>query len=260
MARSWARRAVLVALALSGLVAPVRADEVRVVSSGGFAAAYRSLASEFERRSGHRLISEWGPSMGTTANAVPQRLARKEPIDVVVMVGYALGELEKNGQIVPGSRADLARSQIGAAVRQGAPRPDISTVEGLKAALLSARSVVYSDSASGVYIERELFKRLGIADQMAGKARMIPADPVGEVVARGDADLGFQQISELKPVHGIDLLGPIPDEVQSVTVFSAGIVAGTKHPDAAKALIAFLASPDAAPAVRESGMLPGGQP
>lgn len=234
--------------------------DLRVVSSGGFAAAYRTLAPEFERQSGHKLVTEWGPSMGATANAVPQRLARNEPIDVVIMVGYALGELEKDGKVVPGSRVDLARSLIGAAVRHGAPHPDISTVEGLKAALLGAKSVVYSDSASGVYIQRELFKRLGIADQMTGKARMIPADPVGEAVARGDADLGFQQISELKPVHGIDLLGPIPSDVQSVTTFSAGVVATSQHQDAAKALIAFLASPASATVVRESGMDPIARP
>lgn len=258
--RSLARGAACIGFAVALLATAAQAVEVRVVSSGGFAAAYRALAPEFERRTGDKLVTEWGPSMGKTANAVPQRLARNEPIDVVIMVGYALGDLAKDGKVLPDSRVDLARSLIGAAVRHGAPHPDISTVDGLKRALLAAKSVVYSDSASGVYIERELFKRLGIADQMAGKARMIPADPVGEVVARGDADLGFQQISELKPVHGIDMLGPIPDEVQSVTVFSAGVVAGTQHEAAARALIGFLSSPQAASAVRESGMDPIAKP
>jgi molybdate transport system substrate-binding protein len=253
---SLLRRAVCIGLAATVLAGAARADELRVVSSGGFAAAYKAVAPEFERQTGHKLVTEWGPSMGKTANAVPQRLARNEPIDVVIMVGYALGDLAKAGKVVPESRVDLARSLIGAAVRQGAPRPDISTVEGLKNALLNAKAVVYSDSASGVYIEKELFKKLGVEVQMAGKARMVPADPVGEVVARGDADLGFQQISELKPVHGIDLLGPIPDEVQSVTVFSAGIVEMSQHKDAAQALLRFLASPTAAAAARESGMNP----
>ncbi|MDP4022858.1 substrate-binding domain-containing protein [Methylobacterium sp. NEAU 140] len=235
------------------------AAELRVVSSGGFAAAYRALAPRFEGRTGLTLVSSWGPSMGSTANAVPQRLARHEPIDVVIMVGSALDDLVRQGQVVPDSRQDLARSLIGAAVRRGAPRPDIGTADGLRSALLAAKSVVYSDSASGVYIQSELFARLGIADRMAGKARMIPAEPVGEVVARGEADLGFQQISELKPVPGIDLLGPIPDAVQQATVFSAGIVASSPNRSAARALIDYLASEDAATAVRESGLEPLGR-
>ena len=109
-------------------------------------------------------------------------------------------------------------------MKAGAPRPDISTVEGLKRALLAAKSIAYSDSASGVYIQNEMFKRLGIEDQVKGKARMIPAIPVGEVVARGEAEIGFQQISELKPIKGIDLVGPLPPQVQQYTVFSAGVV------------------------------------
>ena len=109
-------------------------------------------------------------------------------------------------------------------MKAGAPRPDISTVEGLKRALLAAKSIAYSDSASGVYIQNEMFKRLGIEDQVKGKARMIPAIPVGEVVAHGEAEIGFQQISELKPIKGIDLVGPLPPQVQQYTVFSAGVV------------------------------------
>ena len=237
--RSFLSRAIPFALALLAFAAAVQAAEIRVVSSGGFAAAYRALAPEFERQTGHTLVTDWGPSMGNTANAVPQRLARNEPIDVVIMVGYALGHLVEQGKVVPDSRVDLARSLIGAAVRTGAPHPDIGTVDALRRTLLEARSVAYSDSASGVYIQNEMFKRLGIAEQMSGKARMIPADPVGEVVARGEAELGFQQISELKPVHGIDLLGPIPAEVQQVTVFSAGVVAGSRQQEAARALIRY---------------------
>lgn len=245
-----------VAACLSFVSVALRAAELNVVSSGGFAAAYRALAPEFERQTGHKLVTAWGPSMGTTVNAVPQRLARNEPIDVVIVVGYALDDLVGKGQVVADSRTELARSLIGAAVKQGAPHPDIGTVDALRKALLNAKSVVYSDSASGVYIQSEMFKRLGVADQMASKARMVPADPVGEVVARGEADLGFQQISELKPVHGIDLLGPIPAEVQQITVFSAGIVSASPQKDAARALVKFLASPAAAEAVKQSGMEP----
>ena len=233
-----------------------KAAEVRVVSSGGFAAAYRALAPEFERMTGNTLVTGWGPSMGDTPEAVPARLKRGDPIDVLIMVGYALDDLVKQGKVVADSRADLARSGIGVVVRAGAPRPDVSSVDALRRTLLAAKSIAYSDSASGVYISTEMFKRLGIADQVASKARMIPAEPVGAVIARGEAEIGFQQISELKPITGIDLVGPLPPEVQQYTVFSAGIVVGAKEPAAGKALIRFLASAAAAPAIVESGMEP----
>jgi molybdate transport system substrate-binding protein len=256
--RSITRRAA--ALGLAGFLflagAAAHASELKVVSSGGFAAAYRALAPEFERQTGDTLATEWGPSMGNTPQAVPARIARGEPIDVVIMVGYALDDLVKQGKVAADNRAELARSGIGVVVRQGAPKPDISTVGGLRRALLAAKSIAYSDSASGVYIQNEMFKRLGIADQVAGKARMIPAEPVGEVVARGEAEIGFQQISELKPIKGIELVGPLPPELQIYTVFSAGVLTGSRHAEAARALVRFLASPTAAPAIVASGLEP----
>jgi molybdate transport system substrate-binding protein len=233
-----------------------RAADVRVVSSGGFAAAYRTLAPEFEQTTGNHLITGWGPSMGNTPDAVPQRLARHEPIDVVIMVGSALGKLVEEGKIIPDSRVDLARSAIGIAIRSGAPKPDINTVDSLRTTLLNAKSIAYSDSASGVYVSTELFQRLTIADQIAGKSRMIPAEPVGLVVARGEAEIGFQQISELKPIPGIEIVGRLPDEVQKITIFSAGIVTGSKDTVAAKSLVTFLASPAATQAIIASGMEP----
>jgi len=142
------------------------------------------------------------------------------------------------------------------AVKSGAPKPDISSVDALKRTLLAAKSVAYSDSASGVYISTEMFQKLGIAAEMKDKARAIPAEPVGGVVARGDAELGFQQISELKPVAGIDIVGQLPPEVQKITVFSAGIAAVSKEPEAGKALIKFLGSAAAAPVIINSGMEP----
>jgi molybdate transport system substrate-binding protein len=250
------RLVLLAALMLPWLAGPVRADEIRVVSSGGFAAAYKTLAPAFEKATGHRLVAEWGPSMGDTKDAVPQRLARNEPIDVVIMVGYALGKLVDDGKVAASDRHDLAESGIGVVVKAGAPHPDVSTLDGLKAALLAAPSIAYSDSASGVYIQNEMFKKLGVQDQVRGKARMIPAEPVGAVVARGEAALGFQQISELKPITGIDLVGPLPPGAQQVTVFSGGVLATSTHKDAARALLAYLSSPAAADAIRESGMSP----
>src|SRR5271165_4320263 len=234
----------------------VQAAVIRVVSSAGFAAAYRALAPAFERTTGNTLVTSWGPSMGNTPGAVPARIRRGEPIDVVIMVGDALGDLIKEGKVIADSRVDLARSSIGVAVRTGVPKPDISSVDAVRRALLAAKSIAYSDSASGVYVSTELFKRLGIADEVAGKARMIPATPVAEIVAKGEAEIGFQQIAELKPVHGVDLLGPIPAELQKATIFSAGVVAGSHQADAGTAFIAYLASPDSAPAIAETGLEP----
>jgi molybdate transport system substrate-binding protein len=233
-----------------------RAAELHIASSGGFAAAYQTLAPAFEQKTGDKLVVVRGPSMGDTPDAVPARLTRGEKIDVVIMVGYALGDLIKQGKVEAESRVDLARSGIGVVVRQGAPHPDIGTAEALKQALLAAKSIAFSDSASGVYISNEMFKQMGIADQVAGKARMIPAEPVGAVVARGEAEIGFQQISELKPIKGIDLLGPLPGGLQKYTVFSAGIVTTSEHQQEASALLRFLASPDARSAVADSGLEP----
>jgi molybdate transport system substrate-binding protein len=232
------------------------AAEVKVMISGGFTAALRDLAPEFERATGHKLVVIFGPSMGTTPQAIPNRMQRGEPVDVVIMVGYALGDLIKQGKVAADSRVDLAGSGVGVAVRAGAPKPDISSPAALKNALLQAKSIAYSDSASGVYVSTELFQRLGIVDQVKGKSRMIPAEPVGGVVARGEAEIGFQQMSELLPVAGIDLVGPLPSEVQNITVFSAGVATSAKEPQAARALIKFLASPEAAPAIRKTGLEP----
>jgi molybdate transport system substrate-binding protein len=250
---SLIRRTLVLLLLLTSAASPA---ELHVVSSGGFAAALKTLAPIYEQKTGDKLVLAWGPSMGNTQDTVPARLQRAEDIDVVIMVGYALNDLVKTGAVVGASRKDLARSGIGVVVRQGTPHPDISTVAALKATLLAAKSIAYSDSASGVYISSQLFRSLGIADQVAGKAKMIPAEPVGAVVARGDAELGFQQISELKPIKGIDLVGPLPPEVQQYTVFAAALVTRSDQPDDARALLQFLASPQAAPAIADSGMEP----
>lgn len=260
MSRLIARRAAVAGLAALLWPGLAGAAELRVISSGGFAAAYRALVPGFEQATGNTVSTGWGPSMGKTVDAVPARLARQEPIDVLIMVGYALEDLVRQGVVAPGSRVDLARSGIGVVVRAGARHPDIGSAVALRQALLAARTVAYSDSASGVYIRTKMFRALGIEDEMAGKARMIPATPVGEIVARGEAEIGFQQISELKPIQGIELVGPLPPEVQQVTVFSAGVLARSEHPEAARALIAHLASPAAAAAIRDSGMDPVAAP
>jgi molybdate transport system substrate-binding protein len=242
--------------ALLWLVGAAQAAEIRVMISGGLSAAYNALVPEFEHASGHKVSTAYGPSMGTTQNAIPVRLERGEPADVLILVGYALGELMKQGKVVPGSRVDLVNSKIGVAVKAGAPKPDISSADAVKRALLAAKSVAYSDSASGVYLSSEMFGKLGISEEMKDKAKKIPATPVAEIVARGEAEIGFQQISELKPVAGIDIVGPLPDALQKVTVFSAGIASVSKEPEAGKALINFLISPAARDTIIKSGLEP----
>jgi molybdate transport system substrate-binding protein len=247
-----AARGLLIGLLL--LPAAAGAAEIKVMISGGFSAAYQKLVPEFERATGHKVVTIRGASMGETPQAIPNRLARGEDADVVIMVGYALGDLIKQGKVKADSRVDLAWSRIAMAVRAGAPKPDISSVENFKKALLAAKSIAYSDSASGVYLSTELFRRIGVYDQVKDKARKVPAEPVGRVVARGEAEIGFQPISELRPVEGIDIVGPIPDELQIVNVFAAGLATNAKEPEAGKALIAFLVSPAARPAILASGM------
>src|SRR5437773_1292765 len=236
--------------------APSSAAAIRVMVSGGLSAAYNTLVPEFERATGNKVVTAYGPSMGTTVNAIPVRLERGEPADVLIMVGYALDDLAKKGKVIADSRVELVKSPIGVAVKWGTPKPDISTPDALKRALLAVKTIAYSDSASGVYVSTEMFGKLGIADEMKDKARKIPATPVGEIVARGDAEIGFQQMSELKPVEGIDIVGPLPDELQKITIFSAGIATVSKEPDAGNALIKFLASPAARAELIKSGMDP----
>lgn len=236
--------------------AAVQAAQITVVTSGAFTAAYKELAPEYERATHNQLVSEFGASMGTTHDAIPMRLARGEAIDVVIMAEDALEGLIQQGKLRAGSRVDLVRSKIGMAVKAGARRPDIGTVDALKHTLLAAKSIAYSDSASGVYLSTVLFPKLGIAERIKDKSRKIEGTPVGEAVAGGEVEIGFQQISELLPVKGIDIVGPLPEGAQKITVFAAGITASSKQPEAAKVLIEWLHSPAAFAAIKKSGLEP----
>jgi molybdate transport system substrate-binding protein len=254
--RNFARAASVASTCALVVAATLRAAEIKVVTSGTFRAAYLELVPEYEQATNHKLVTEFGASMGTTYTAIPMRLDRGEAIDVVIMFAPALSDLIKHGKVRADSAVDLVRSGIGMAVQAGASRPDISTVDALKRALLAAKSIAYSDSDSGVYLSTELFPKLGIADQLKGKSRKIEGKPVGEVVAMGEVEIGFQQISELLPLKGIDIVGELPPGAQRVTVCAAGIPATSKHPEAAKALIRWLASPAAYPAIKKSGLAP----
>jgi molybdate transport system substrate-binding protein len=246
--------AVWLAVALwAGLV---NAAEIRVMTSGGFAAAYDHLAPQYEKMTGDKIVTMYGSSMGGAPDSIPSRLARGEPVDIVILAAPALDQLVKQGKVVPGSRVDLVRSTIGMSVRAGAPKPDISTVEALKRALLEAKSIAYSASASGTYLSTTLFPRLGVWDAIKEKSKRIESERVGTIVARGEAELGFQQVSELLPVPGTEVVGPLPAEVQQITTFSAGIAVGAKEPEAARALIKYFTSPDAAPVIAKTGLEP----
>jgi molybdate transport system substrate-binding protein len=256
MSMNWRTRLSPATFALLLLTAAAAsAEDIKVMTSGGFAAAYLALAPAFEQATGHRPATDT-TSIGTGASGIVARLARGEAIDVVIVARQDLERLIASGQIRAGSRVDLARSSIGMAVRRGAPKPDISTVDALRRTLLEATSIAYSASVSGVYLSTELFQQLGIADRVLPKSRKIEGERVGAVVARGDAEIGFQQISELLPVPGIDFVGPLPQAVQRVTVFSAGIGANARNPDLAKRLIDFMASPAAVPAIEKSALEP----
>ncbi|HET9663272.1 MAG TPA: substrate-binding domain-containing protein [Burkholderiales bacterium] len=223
-------------------------SEIKVMASAAFREAYLELLPDFERESGHKVTNTWVPSVQMMA-----RLKGGERTDVVILSDAALAELMKAGIVA--ERFPLARSGIGVAVRAGAARPDVGSAEALKRAVLAAKSVVYSTGPSGIYLAA-LFERMGIAAQIRDRVRQVQGEPAGAVVARGEAELGFQQMSELLPVAGIDIIGPLPHEVQEITVFSAGLHARAPAADAARALIAHLTAPQAAPVIRKKGMEP----
>jgi molybdate transport system substrate-binding protein len=232
--------------------------------SAGFYRVYAELGAAFERATGHRLITTRGPSMGDSPEAIPARLERGETADVVILDGGAADKLAKRGFVRAGSKVDLARSQIGMVVRAGVAKPDIGSVEALRRTLLAAESVGYSDSGSGTYLSTTLFGQLGVADQVAGKSRRVRGPPSGEpvaaVVARGEVEIGFQQVSELIHVPGVTFVGAIPAELQPGHSFAGAITSAARQPDAARALLRFLASPEWASTIVEAGLTPPAGP
>jgi molybdate transport system substrate-binding protein len=245
----------LVLLVCLLLQAQTKPAEIVVMTSGTFTAAHLELAPDFER-SATATVTTTATAMGVGADSIPNRLKRGDTADVVIVNADALDNLIKDGLVIADSRVDLGRSRIGMAVRAGAPRPDISSVDALRRALLAAKSVAVSSSVSGDYFTKELFPKLGIAQQMATKTRRSGNERVGALLARGDAEIGFQQMSELLPEKGIDVVGPLPTDVQRITIFAAGVVARSTRPDAARAYIRFLSSAAASAAVARTGLEP----
>jgi len=246
---------IVIALPLLALFnAGVQAKELTVMISGGFKAAWEQLAPRFAAQEGYKITTVSGPSMGQSAQAIPARLARGERADVVIMVGDALEKLDKAGWVLPGSRVELADSPVGAVIKKGDTPVSIKTTEELRTVLLRARSVAYSDSASGRYVSSQLFEKLGIADRVSSKARMIERIPVASVVADGQYALGFQQVSELLPVPGVTFIGELPASVQYTTRFAGAVTKGAVDGQEAQKLLRYLSSPAVQQTVRATGL------
>ena len=219
-----------------------------VMQSAAFKEAYEALLPAFEQASGYKVTTLWTPSVDMMS-----RLKGGEVVDLVIMSAAAIDELIQYGKLA--ARVDLAKSGVALAVRAGAPQPDISSGDALKRALIAAKSVCYSTGPSGIYLAG-LFEKMGIAEQIKAKQVVVKGEPAGAVVARGEAEIGFQQMSELLPVAGIDIVGPLSDDVQRITVFSAGVHAQAPQAAAAQALIRHLTAAAAAPVITQSGMQP----
>lgn len=233
--------------------------EIKVMSSGGFYSALQELAPMYEQKTGKKVVLIPGASMGSSPTAIPARLKRGEDADLIVMAGPELDRMINDGLAVPGSRVDLVLSKIGMVVRAGTPKSDISTTDAFKCTLLEAKSIGYSASASGTYLAQELFPRLGVWDQIKDKSEMVVKGRVAEWVARGDLEIGFQQVSELLPIPGVDFVGALPEEIQKVTVFSAGIAVASKQADEGEKFVQFLTSAEARPLIIKQGLEPASE-
>ena len=232
------------------------AKEFTVMTSGAFTAAHLALMPQLERLTKKKIVTA-STSIGTGEMSIPNRLKRGEVVDIVIVAEALLRQFIEDGLVLAEGLAVLARSSIAMAVRAGALKPDISSVEALRSTLLQAKSIGYSASVSGEYLTTELVQRLGIADQVLGKCRFVGGgERVGAVVARGELEIGFQQLSELLPVPGVAHITPLPPEVQKVSSFATGVAASSPDKALARSAVAFLASPAAAQAITMSGLEP----
>ena len=250
------RTIVWIAGALFALVGAqgARAADIKVLSAGAFKQVALAMVPQFEKQSGHKVAID-----NDTVGGLVKRIEGGEAFDVAILSPAAIDNLIKAGKIAPGTRVALAKVGIGVVVKEGVPRPNVGTVDAFKRALTEAKSVAYIDPAaggsSGIYVAG-LLERLGLADVVKPKAKLIPGGAVAEHVVRGEAEIGIHQISEILPVKGAVLVGPLPGEIQNYTVYAAGIGASARDGEAAKALIRLLSGPEAAPVFRAKGMDP----
>jgi molybdate transport system substrate-binding protein len=232
------------------------AAEIKVLTAGAFKQVLLMLVPDFEKETGHKVIVQ-----NDTVGALAKRIEGGEVFDLAVLTPAAVNDLSSKGKFVAGSRTNLGRVGVGVVVKEGAPKPDISSVDAFKKALLAAKSVAYIDPAaggsSGIYVAG-LLDRLGVAAEVKPKAKLIPGGAVAEHIARGEAELGIHQISEILPVKGVTLVGPLPADIQNYTVYAAGLGAHGKESEAAKALLKTLSGPAAADVLKSKGMEPAG--
>jgi molybdate transport system substrate-binding protein len=246
------KTALSIAAAAVLLSSAAGAVEIKVLSTQATEEAYKELAPQFEKASGHKVTTVFTGTLDAL-----KRLSNGETYDLLIMARQQIDELSQSGKVIAGSRTDVAKSGVGVAVGKGKPKPDISTVDALKKALLTARSIGYSTGPSGLYVVT-MFQKMGIADEVKSKLKQTPTGVfVGSIIASGEAEIGFQQVSELSFFPGIDYVGPIPAEIQLITVFSAGIPTGTKQADAAKSLVSFITAPAAAAVFKKHALDPG---
>ena len=231
--------------------------ELKVIISGGFSGPYEQLVPQFERTTGIKVATGSGSSQGKGPQTIAAQLARGVPADVVILSREGLTELIAQRWIAPGTDVDLARTPIGVAVRAGAPKPDVRSVEDFKRVVLQARTVAVPSSTSGIFLIEEIFPRLGIAGRVNVKATP-RGSGAAAMVATGEADIGLLPVSEIVHAQGVELAGVIADEIQLHQIFAAAIVAGSKEIEAGKRLIAFLTSESAAQTIRRGGMEPLG--
>jgi molybdate transport system substrate-binding protein len=249
--RVWGQVALGVTmLSMFGSGVPAVAAEIIIFANQGAASATRDLVPTFEKATGHKAMVKF-----MSGAAMTEALKANAPGDVVSSLSEAFDGLVKEGKVVPGTVAEYARAGNGVAVKAGAPKPDISTVEGFKQAMLSANSIGHSNNGTGPY-NTKLFQRLGIYDQIKGKIKIIEGRPVATAVAAGDVEIGIQQVNVIQPVEGTQYLGPLPAELMEYGRFSIGVLTLSKEQEAAKAFIKFATSPEGAPLIRKSGMEP----
>jgi molybdate transport system substrate-binding protein len=232
------------------------AADIHAMITGAMKGTMRELQPRYEQGSGNKLIISWGPSSGTAKDAIPMRLQNGETPDVLIMVAPSFEKLVQEDKFVAASRIDIARSLVGVGVREGARKPDVSSVDALRNALLAAKSIGYSEGASGVYVSSQLLANLGIADQVVSRMKKITGELVGDAIARGEVEIGLQQVSELKAVHGVSFAGPLPEAVQYASVITCAVAQNAKEPQAAKSFAEFLSTRDATASFVRSGLDP----
>jgi molybdate transport system substrate-binding protein len=252
MTRHWLTATAVGVAALFGASATAGAAEIKVLSSNALKTVFEALGPQFEKANGHKIVFKFD-----AAAPLKVEIEKGEAFDLALLTTAGVDDLIKQGKLVAATRADIADSVVGMAVRKGAPKPDISTTDAFKRTLLNARSIGFVEQGnSGIYL-KSLFQRLGLTEQLQSKLRPLPpSNPAAHAVANGEAEIGMTQISEILPYDGAELVGPLPAEIQLHTIFTAAVSAGAKSADPAKALLAFLKTPAAGQVIKAKGLDP----